>query len=79
MHKGKSLVSHLSTERRSEDDAAIRREQMGEAVQAIVVTRERTPRNPRWAAAWRKTLFRYVGELARLREREQDEPAEEGN
>jgi len=77
MRKGKSLVSHVSTEQRPEDDLAVRREQMGEAVQAIVVTRERTPRNPRWAAAWRRTLFRYVDELARLRARGREEPSEE--
>lgn len=40
-----------------------RRRQMKEAVRQIVVTRERTPRSPRWAAAWRRALLRYVSEL----------------
>ena len=43
-----------------------RRRELKEAIRAIVVTRERTPRNPRWAEAWRRNLFRYVRELQRL-------------
>ncbi|MGI6208388.1 MAG: hypothetical protein ACOYEW_09235 [Anaerolineae bacterium] len=40
-----------------------RRHMLKESVRQIVVTRERTPRSPLWAAAWRRTLFRYVGAL----------------
>ncbi|NPV08659.1 MAG: hypothetical protein HPY83_11970 [Anaerolineae bacterium] len=45
---------------------------MKEAVRQIVVTRERTPRGPRWAAAWRRVLLRYVGELERRKARPLD-------
>ena len=40
-----------------------KREQMGESVRLIVTARERTPRSPRWASAWRRTLFRYLAAL----------------
>jgi hypothetical protein len=43
-----------------------RQQELREAIKAIVVTRERTPRSPRWAAAWRRSLFRYVEELNSL-------------
>ncbi|MHB0876182.1 MAG: hypothetical protein ACYC5O_09075 [Anaerolineae bacterium] len=66
-------MSCKSTEQPPADRDAVRREQMGEAVRSIVVTRERTPRNPRWAAAWRRTLFRYVDELERLKRRQNGE------
>jgi hypothetical protein len=38
---------------------------MTESVRQIITTRERTPRDPRWASAWRRTLFRYLAELRR--------------
>jgi hypothetical protein len=36
-------------------------------VEQIVVTRERTPRDPRWQRAWWRTLLRYNDRLSRLR------------
>ncbi|NLT42426.1 MAG: hypothetical protein GXX93_07110 [Anaerolineae bacterium] len=42
-----------------------RTEQLHESIRQIVVTRERTPRSPNWAAAWRRTLLRYVDQLNR--------------
>lgn len=45
-----------------------RRRQLDEAMRLIVNTRERTPRNPRWSAAWRRTLLRYAKEWRRLEE-----------
>ena len=44
-----------------------REERLHESIRQIVVTRERTPRSPGWAAAWRRTLLRYVDQLQRIR------------
>lgn len=42
-----------------------RRDRLHDSIRQIVVTRERTPRSPNWAAAWRRTLLRYVDTLNR--------------
>ncbi len=42
-----------------------RRDRLHDSIQQIVVTRERTPRSPNWAAAWRRTLLKYVDQLNR--------------
>lgn len=47
------------------------REQLRDSVRQIVVTRERTPRSPAWASAWRHTLFRYMD---RIEDLNRDEP-----
>jgi hypothetical protein len=60
------LVVDETTGRGESSPTAERQRELREAIRAIVVTRERTPRSPRWAAAWRRNLFRYVEELGRL-------------
>jgi hypothetical protein len=42
-------------------------ERLEAGVEQIIVTRERTPRDPRWQRAWWHTLMRYNDRLARLR------------
>ncbi len=56
------------------------RQELSDSVRRIVVSRERTPRDPRWAAAWRRTLFRYVDRLNQppSHDREGDPPATGG-
>lgn len=44
----------------TEDD---RRDRLHDSIRQIVVTRERTPRSPNWALAWRRTLLKYVDQL----------------
>ena len=41
---------------------------LAEGVRQIVSARERTPRSPRWDAAWKRTLFRLNERLRRLRQ-----------
>jgi len=48
-------------------------ELLEEGVEKIVVSRERTPRNPRWQRAWWRTLERFN---ARLRELHQTQPSQ---
>ena len=44
-------------------DEEDRRDRLHDSIRQIVTTRERTPRSPGWAAAWRRTLFRYVAQM----------------
>ena len=37
-----------------------------ESVEKIVISRERTPRNPRWQRAWWRTLVRFNARLNEL-------------
>jgi len=61
------------------DDAERKRGQLRDSVRLIVASRERTPRNPRWSLAWRRTLFRYIGQLQLLeKERLETNDASEG-
>ncbi|MCC7353830.1 MAG: DUF1992 domain-containing protein [Anaerolineae bacterium] len=43
---------------------------LADGVRQIVSTRERTPRSPRWDAAWKRTLFRFNERLRELRKRQ---------
>jgi len=51
-----------------ETDSCQEEQVLQEGVKQIVVTRERTPRNPRWQRAWWRTLQRYNTRLSELRE-----------
>jgi len=42
-----------------------KRNALSDALRLIVTSRERTPRSPRWALAWKRALFRYASELQR--------------
>jgi hypothetical protein len=55
------------------DRSALRQELLRDGIRLIVSTRERTPRSPRWAEAWRRTLFRYVRQLEDMAAGESDE------
>jgi hypothetical protein len=57
-------------------------EVLEEGVRRIVLSRETIPRDPRWASAFRETLFRFVREIAGekqppLDEGEAEKPEEE--
>jgi hypothetical protein len=43
-------------------------QRLAEGVRQIVSARERTPRSPRWDAAWKRTLFHLNERLRRLRQ-----------
>lgn len=45
-----------------------------DGIEKIVVSRERTPRNPRWQRAWWQTLVRYNARLSRLRHQDERPP-----
>jgi hypothetical protein len=49
-------------------DSCQEEQALQEGVKQIVVTRERTPRNPRWQRAWWRTLQRYTTRLNELHE-----------
>lgn len=51
-----------------ESDSCQEERALQEGVQQIVVSRERTPRNPRWQRAWWRTLERYNARLTALRQ-----------
>ncbi len=44
-------------------------QRLADGVRQIVSARERTPRSPRWDAAWKRTLFRFNERLRALRGR----------
>lgn len=49
---------------------------LGDSVRQIITARERTPRNPRWSAAWWRTMTRFNSRLAALRQ-VQDQSAQQ--
>lgn len=55
-------------EQNEPDEQEAKRERLAEGVRQIVSARERTPRSPRWDAAWKRTLFRLNEKLRRLRQ-----------
>lgn len=50
----------------TEEERLLKRQMLSNSVRDIVTSRERTPRTPQWAIAWRRTLMRYVDEIHRL-------------
>jgi len=56
-------------------DAKTEEQLLAEGVEKIVVSRERTPRNPRWQRAWWRTLVRFNARLNELQG--QTPPAED--
>jgi hypothetical protein len=52
-----------------QEPAAGEEQRLADGVRQIVSARERTPRSPRWDAAWKRTLFHFNDRLRDLRKR----------